>query len=643
MVGREPVVDLFDHIVRPLVTRCFGYQNEDGGLPETFRGQPSGGWTSAEVYAAMAGHDLVGLCDPVQLDRLEDWLIGLCERHDGRGLPYYEVRSSSGAVRSRGVVEAGACLLVGLRARRPGHPLLRRLGDWLESIQRPSGGWGIGEDETERVYSTSYALFALMEEGRNAAVARGRAWLDRVALRDLETLSWPFRPGLTEGSALMTALAVHALPLGPEDPQAGPAATFLLRELEKPLLIEEDEFPTGDGRKMSFIYSPRLASTGALLRLCAAPTDHRRVDPRLDGALRSLARCEYQLATSGRAASELPDERAWHFLELLWGYSMCRTELRRLGPLAERRYREHAALIRAELAQLRVVRRAAPPLAELAHRLWYEAELPIERLELLSAVTENLCRFVRARTASWLLAGGGDGNLVLQELRRGPAGAERMAFGLWPELKRTRLDLPATQHHEVAQFLREGPAGRPLLRRLVARRNRYAHRPPTTPASRASLAVEWDAALMDLLGTWPSLVEVPLVTIDEIGHPAHEASFVYRPWLWRGQGSGQRAGLIESLQRLPDHAALPASEQGAVDVAARWVYAGSTGDTADGLIPISPFVIRAACAGCRERHFFLLQHVTGDTAHLVAAECGAELAVSAAALIASVAGAAFTR
>jgi len=594
--------------MRGLLARCFEHQGARGGLPETFPGTRPGCWTSSEVYAAITSLDLVDLCPPDALELLEEYLVEVCERHGGRGLPYYEVLDADGQARSTCMVEASASLCIGLHQRRPGSPLVPSIARWLAESQNATGGWGIASGEPDRTYSTAYAVMALEPLGWSPSeVERGREWLTEAARTGEAGTWWSYRPGLEVPSALMTALAVSALGITPGDRRAPGIVRFLLGQVERGRLVEEDEFPTSRGLKLSFLYAPRLASLAALFALQdrGAGGADSRVD--LDRCLRALAHYEFRTRQTGRPAVDLADERLWHYIELGWGYGGVRVGLERLGTTVQRRYEEHAAVVSRDLTRRRLLRRAPPPLAAALARCWEQAELPGERLLELISATEATCRLARARQASFCSCSDRPRS-ILPALEKPHPGAGTTLRQLWTSLKKARLADPR-QRASAASLVEQDRALRSLLSRWLGLRNRHAHGGPATAAGRMRAAESWDSLVAEVLCRFDALLEPPFVTLERVGLPGHASGYSYRLRSWRGNEASWESLLLTHDRRVPDHVVVQVQspDGGRSERTVGCVY---TGDLAhggvDGLLPMSPFVVRLMCDDCGERHFFLL-------------------------------------
>ncbi len=638
----------FDDVVAALLAGGFASQNADGGLPETFAGDRSGCWTSAEILAAVRVHGLEGLCPAGAVERLEAYLVGVCRRHRGRGLPYYEVCADGEAPTSRPLVEASACLVMALRAGGRPDGVLESVGRWLIEAQAGDGGWGIGPGETPRTYSTAYAVGALdgLEgvEGAGEAVARGRRFIEGLAIDADGERGWPYRPGLTVARPLPTVLALEVLGLGAESEGAGGVGRFLERAVAGRALVEEDEFATRDGLKMSFAYAPRLVCAAAALRLCgevsfgegAAVAQVRA--GRVDGILRAVALHEHRLRTGGRPVPELPETRLWHFIELAWGYGALRAEFRRRGEAFSARYSEHGVLLGRERGRRRLIGEAMRPVAELARAVWIDAETPSDRLALHLAMTETTCRAVRAQMAAVLMAAG-QWAPVQREAARVRPGAGRTLWGLGRAVE----GLARRGGDERAVRVAEAFAGsREELHRWLGLRNRVAHGLPTGAGDRQRLAEQWDEQALAALGRLAPLFEPPLWSIEEIGLPAGSRGFFYRARAFRGEGAELDERILESERRLPDRIVVQSvggpgdgrtQEREATEL--RCLYAGDPAGGADAMLPLGPFAVRALCVSCSEHHVYLLEGAADDASQdehsldvvLCAARCATRLVV----------------
>jgi hypothetical protein len=583
----------FDDIVRQLFELVFSWQHPYGGLPETFEGQPAGGWTSAELYAGVVLGDLEDLCPDGAIERLEGWLCTVCEAHGGCGIPHYPVQRDDGTTASQPVVEATAAFLSALTIRDHREDLQRGCVDWIGGAVHESGAWGIAPGEPERVYSTAYASAALAPFlDQVERVTRARMWLQeqRLEFQNGES-GWSYRPGLTEVSPLMTVLAAQEL--REDDAEITPRVLATLKRVASATnCAEEDEFACSDGRKMTFTYAPRLTVIGWLLSRLADSDD--RVDAKQ--ILATLAATEHALRTTQRPVPEFDSVRAWHFIELAWGYGAIRRAFGRLSREERDWYADIAAALRADRLRRDVVARASAPLSRVCVRVWYESDVASDRLAGLLAATETLARLLRARMAAELMASGRH-TRVEREIQRVKPGAGRTMWGLWDA-----LSAGATQG-DCTDFVRQIHAARPFLHTLIDFRNEFAHRAPPTPAGRTRLATDWDGALLSSLELLADLRDRPLVLLEEVGLPQGSASYLYR--IRSSSGVGDQHG-DEVVALGSRHADRLGEDVGRSD--ARLVYLGMPSGEG-GAVPllVSPFVVSLRCEGCARSHLFELE------------------------------------
>lgn len=129
-------------------------QNDDGGIPAYLASDESGVWCSGEVLCCLLENDIINPCNKFAL-LISDY-IGTSQHKDG-GWSY----------RNKGLsfVDPTCYALIALSYFEKYYPLLIKGIEFLLNLQhkdeKKDDGWGIQENETDRIYSTSKALNAL--------------------------------------------------------------------------------------------------------------------------------------------------------------------------------------------------------------------------------------------------------------------------------------------------------------------------------------------------------------------------------------------------------------------------------------------------------------------------------------------------
>lgn len=597
----------FDDLARARFGQLFNrHQHTLGGFPETFPGTAPGCWTSAELYAAISVFALDDLIPSDGVRRLEGWLLAQCEAAGGNGLSHYPVQSGG-----RLVVETSAALAIGLRARHKDHPVADRIEGWIASVQAASGGWGIAEGELPRTYSTVYAIDALQFSPFAEAAGRGRAWLAAVRRPDG---TWPFRPDVAAPAWLPTRLAAYVLAIRPADEGAPSLAEHLLAVGERDDVVEEDEFPTRGGMKMTLAYADRLVCIAGALDLVASHDDARR-----HRVLRALALYEIDVRSSGSQRSWAGGERLWHSLDFAWGYGAIRKRFGAEGPAFFAEFDE----VRAEEARRRTVdnfvRVAPSPLAAVAQRAFELSESPSAKIAAHGALVETTARYVRATQLARLPPIDLNAALVKESLR-GPGGAGRNL--------RTRGACGTGEADAVSVAIKEHGA---ILSRWLDRRNDAAHRMPSTPLARGAFAARFERDALEVAHTLGAAIAAsPLCTVQQVSLPMAGVQYRYRIRRWRGVGEPRDDELVTTSVRLADQLSVVGPAGGE----AQTVWLDLTGNVA-GLCRLSPLIVRAPCSACRASHFFLLDEVrpagdggAGLSLHLSAPECGGRVSAT---------------
>ncbi len=603
---------LFGDLAQTMLRKCFACQNSDGGLPETFPNTKSGCWTSSEIYAAVSIHGLEPLCPIGAMDSLENYLSIVCKNHDGRGLPYYQVEDAKGEIVSERIVDSSAAFVMGLSVRRPNSPHLSSMREWLVAVQSKSGGWGIFANEPERVYSTAYAVMALEESGHEGACERGKAFLESLVLERDGRVAWPYRPEVSVASPMMTEVASTAVGIGPGDGRAAGIMEYLVAELEKPSVAEEEEFHTRSGLKLMFAYSPRLVSLSRTLSLIEGQETGRRsrtapFAENPDRLLALLARHEYRLRGALRPVPELFDERLWHYVEFAWGYGAIETQMKRLGKDLRRRYDEHVDVMSRELTKERVARIAPPPVSETVRSLWEESTLPGDKIASLVSLTEIAVRLARARMLSLVCLDAAWKPKAYKQLSNPSAGCGKIFWGAWGIFKKADSSALPREVESVGKRLRTEIAEmKSGIEEWIQMRNRLVHEMPKSPGERRSAAERFESLVLEAFRHWDSLLDPPLVTLEEIGLPGERSLYRYRTRTWRGAGFSPSSCVLDSYLRLPDRMDMNAvGENGAsVPQEVRAVYMGYPELGTRGLIPMFPFVVRMLSLRSSENRFF---------------------------------------
>lgn len=236
------------------------YQNEDGGIPATKSGDPSGCWTTADALEAFINSGVFVEHGIARVRKMVEFLLA---SQIGCGDPGLE--SDDASVKDNPDV-GGWPLIQGVRASTmaTGHavgalrlalklfdndPLLIeridqaiRLGvAWLEKYQNDDGGWGAepsagADGRDSRIVATYYALCGFWYRGgtfENSTVVRRAADFFRNS-RNRDG-SWGFSRGL-EGDISNTARATTALIRSqycePSSPIVQAAAKFIIDHQE---------------------------------------------------------------------------------------------------------------------------------------------------------------------------------------------------------------------------------------------------------------------------------------------------------------------------------------------------------------------------------------------------------------------------
>ncbi len=602
--------------------RLFAALNPDGGLPQTFFGDASACWTSAEIYAALASHPgpPAGAQDVVE--RLEHFLLGVWTRQGDGGLPYYEVPAppESGPRSSLSVVDATAAFLIGWRVRHPAEvEVTMRTEAWLRGARAsgPGSGWGFRpRDGAARTYSTTYALLAL-DPAETVADARALlGWQDPAGC-------WPFRPG-APASRLGTSLAIDALTFTRSLPATARARAegWLLCRLAEPGFLDEDAFVSPEGYAMSFLYAPRLVVIGHLLRSVA-----ERAAAEDDGVEGFACEADVfdlleHLSVHVRAMSEaeapcpdLRETRTWHFIELAWGEANVGLGLGAL-PNALRARTADASRQAWGRACRRAHARGLPgPLRGDAARLANLAGAPDDLARLLGSAVERSVNFscilrlqdARAR---------GDAEVVNRFFGARRQGNSDLPPLLGPSLgEPTQPSLATRLADQWRSVLASG-----AWKAVSQARNDAAHgRAPATGAMLAPAVAAWTECLEALV----ALRDVDLLAAEATGHADGTPGHLYD---WVSWDSGERRGRSWIASGLVDTA-----HDGPRGL--RGLFAADSRCPGAVPLPLFPLVASAWCENCvAQRAFVYSQHAPatarGDGSLFLrcSAECGNQLA-----------------
>lgn len=563
------------------------WQNPDGGFPETYAGDRSGCWTTAEVYGALAMLPRLSDTLNLALESSERFLEAALERSQA-GLPYTEPECG----RPVAVVDATAAFLLGAGARGRESSMIERARSWLREARLPDGGWGVcAGGPGVRTYSTAYSILAL---SGTCDVTPDQA---RLRSLQLETGAWPFRPG-GPPSRLGTSLALASLRGAlPPDSEAR-ARRWLMAELVSPRFDEEDSFFTAEGYKLSFVYAPRLACLATLLDLSidgGAVTEETRV------VVLDLARHILQVRETRRPCPDFPEVRAWHFIELAWGLAA----LHRVVATAPARLREELEAV-------------AATAWEAARRAWCATALPwpLRRQSVIAASPrsrsaavvravathlEQLLAFVELALIVGLRRLPGGAEAVMEHLSRGRRGLMdvarvRRSFqrALGRAVPDASLALPVRLAAELGPVLSSDG-----LQSLRDARNDEAHgRPITDPRQIEELRTAW----VGLIEALPGLCAVDLAVIDKLGHDAATTLHVYR---FTDLARREERGVVFSAESLETGLWLGDEEL-------TYVYLRG------GASPLSagPFALSAHCRGCGTERLFLYRGWDPDSSTL---------------------------
>jgi hypothetical protein len=215
---------------------------------------------------------------------------------------------------------------------------------WLESLQRPDGGWPSSKDGGSLVFPTTAAVRILSRFQRTDAVAKGVAWLRSKQCPDG---GWgataPDPPGMGSSSPAYTGYATVAFltaGLPPED-KAIVSAVEYLRTTFRPDEIEPWE-PTSftslvDPHAKARLNFRHFATPWALAALCLAGADLS--DALVFQATRRLLGLQESTGAWRCGLTAPRDTPVWAIHDALYALRVVlNTSLRNLGPISLHEY-----------------------------------------------------------------------------------------------------------------------------------------------------------------------------------------------------------------------------------------------------------------------------------------------------------------
>lgn len=151
------------------------HQNADKGIPATNPGEPSGGWTTSDVFEALLTLDSYPKNYVSKLDELLDFLIN-AQLDDGA----WEIVVGSGSESTMATGHAVASISIYKKLFGSNNQIDRaiKIGlSWLRDNQNENGGWGVEPKASSsgiefRMISTFYALRGFFESGHTSNNSR---------------------------------------------------------------------------------------------------------------------------------------------------------------------------------------------------------------------------------------------------------------------------------------------------------------------------------------------------------------------------------------------------------------------------------------------------------------------------------------
>lgn len=557
----EPLADYFTEFGQRLIS----YQNPDGGLPQTFPGDISGCWTSAELYMGLCLHPRGCELSSAFIESLEAYLLKVLQRHRGIGLPYYE-RFAPGNPKfptSLPVIDATAAFLTGWRIRHPEEQSVsHQMQAWLAAgrASNQGGGYGIRPgDALPRTYSTAYALLALgQDRAMDCDLAALRSW------QNPRTGAWPFRSG-TADSRLGTVLALQALTQYDAIPweQRDQAELWLLDRLDEDSFVEEDAFLVAEGYELTFTYAPRLNAMSELVQSLAFrsrmghdPESYHHLVERLALA---LARYERRLRSVGRPGPDLEEDRLWHYIDFLLGHGSLLNGLGALAADVRDLFLTRIEKARTEIVRRQLARELPLPLRQEAKTIARQRILPTQMSRALSTHVEQVFLFLELCLLSSLRLFGESGRTaLLNRMTQKRVGISDLykTLKVWRSVAKQAE--PGTgsvlAYRMVEQFdkVTHNPLYNQALERIKTLRNQVAH---GWPLSDAALVAEYCDSWIAIVDQLPVLRDIELVILELMGHEVASGQHYYQ-WVEIAANEGLHVSRTEltfhNLLILPD-------------------------------------------------------------------------------------------